>query len=368
MKIEQINKNIRAANIVVFALLCVVVVVVYLLCCRRSFIELPLVKGVALKEETSYTLFPSSDTPNRLLPDLTQILTFLGRNSRLDATASLPTLSIGLKESSETLQLCNGETGYLCKKDGKWAFSSDPTPLSFFPLGGLHVDAKLSLDDVHDRGLVVLDEEHRGVIPGLDELIASPLLPGDVLLKYIGDEKGAYPRLSRSDGSILYITDGLKMSWSGTKWVSGVSMTESYPLAIAHTTPNQGVFFEVWDQSGFLKTELTLGLFESNGGESIDIQNVKQRSVRRISCLLDGKEALLTKGEWFVKQDGAWRATHSFDVAGDLFVIDGIEQTSCQGVFFSADRTYQQRHLFSMKPTRPSEKGHSLTKRLVKEL
>lgn len=134
------------------------------------------------------------------------------------------------------------------------------------------------------------------------------------------------------------ILDIKKTDWlifNGESWEVGSVSESKRPLAIAHWTQKIGQSLELegWEGDLYLRLRLDLASPAQIRKEELFSQ-LKIRSEKQVSCIIDQQYLILKPGDWVLKIDQRWRVLRKRDekeaflngkLMGDLFLLDRIE-------------------------------------------
>lgn len=177
-----------------------------------------------------------------------------------------------------------------------------------------------------------------------------------VLEKYAGGEAVHRIEIGPSSGGEL-IECTLKdwLIFKEKKWqkVPSLEGTGDFPIAHLKNTFSQGLEFEGWDGSAHVRIKLV-----SSPPHTLNVRGdelftqLRVRSEKQVSCMLDKQCLILRPNDWTLKTKGRWKILRKQEektaflegkLSGDLFVLDRIEAKgmikSVAGHYFSAERS-----------------------------
>ena len=333
-------------------------------------------------------------------PDLSGELLFISCSSRPDTTLYERKIKMGIRGSSETIEVASGQILYLSYDQDHLTFSETLTPLWIKPKLGesLEPTLEMGVDLVGKKGQKILSEKRE--IKLVKEW--SPLLPDQVkdeklkegiraiqlgtwwgadhlydcyggksYEKYKGRERVELPA-----GEFLFVVEGSCFFWEEGSWRPG-KKRES-PLAIAKEVTPYKMHWQFWSDNG-LETAVVQLNKERCAPISLRIENVftriRQRTASRISCRVDSRATILKKGDWLLHTNKGWHRVKSLSEIesvlqlkslGELFVFDGIEvdegkQVFC-GTLFNSMRTEHKEVRLPITQKRPAEHSPHIKK------
>lgn len=118
--------------------------------------------------------------------------------------------------------------------------------------------------------------------------------------------------------------------WKKAEVLEGVA---EQPIARISSESTQELEIEGWDRGAYLRFRLKRTSLPPIRKEAF-LTQLKIRSEKRVSCLLEKDCLILKPGDWALKQDQRWKVLRKKgeqeaylrgDVIGDLFVLDEIE-------------------------------------------
>lgn len=323
------------------------------------------------------TLFPEG-SPS-ILPDFSRLISFIGYNTRPDATDDHSAVALALGKGRVGLK--RGETAYLRKRGDAWELTHEQTPLSVVPGENYQVTLLLELDEISHQEVFDLPVVEQGDFLEKEALLKGKMLPPDRLFARYGGERyaplGGMMRLKQEGRFLTYLKEGMLLIWDGLEWRVPKKWENTTSFSLARVCSDASSF-DVWDITGFRSARVTLArsLPPVQKGE-IKIEDVCQRTKSRVSCRIDGRGRLMTKGDWLLKTVHGWQRIDSpedvrkilnYRLEGELFIFDGIEEVGtdliCRGTVFDASRSHEQTISTPMKRLRHREKDRPLAKRI----
>jgi hypothetical protein len=176
------------------------------------------------------------------------------------------------------------------------------------------------------------------------------------LEKYVGGE--IVHRLEMGSSSQAELLDCSLKDWlvfKDGKWqkASGFSEAEGLPIAHIKNASSQGLEIEGWDGASHIRVRLPLATLPplKMKGEELFAQ-LRVRSEKQVSCMLDKQCLILRPNDWVLKTQGRWKILRKKEerdallegkLVGEVLVLDRIEAKgatkSVAGHYFSSGRS-----------------------------
>jgi len=155
--------------------------------------------------------------------------------------------------------------------------------------------------------------------------------------------------------------------FKGRKWQKVGSFAEVEGLPIAHLkgASSQGLEIEGWEGTSHIRIRVPLSSLPplKMRGEELFTQ-LRVRSEKQVSCMLDKQCLILRPNDWALKTQGRWKILRKKEerdsflkgkLTGEVFVLDRIEAKgmtkSVSGHYFSAGRSQMVPIEFAQKPS-----------------
>ena len=139
------------------------------------------------------------------------------------------------------------------------------------------------------------------------------------------------------------------------KWqkISDLEKSEGLPIAHVKTASPQALEMEGWDGTSHIRLKMPISPLPplKIRGEELFSQ-LRVRSEKQISCIMDKQCLILRAGDWVVRSANRWKIVRKKEekalflegkIVGELFVLDRIDSKgavkSIAGQCFSARRT-----------------------------
>ncbi len=311
------------------------------------------------------------------LPDLSMQLVVLEHIPRPDLERGKGVFLLGLEGNCQKRMVCDQEKVYLnCASEKEITFSEEKTPFWVEHIvreGGMIV-ASFHMEYLGDNGeclfrreeRVVLSEKkdfggHGEILPIVAYLEKIKLYEPDLVIGMYGgksfeDIKSSYRMCNGND--LFFIKPGDLLIWqNGRLKRETKGGTKGFPLLWIRSIDPQKCEMVLWDSAGLYGKPIIMPVGKKPPF-STKIQDVilklHQRSDTSVTALVQNRNAILRKGDWFLCSKGGLRKLRSlaevkeflrYALKGELFIFDGIvkKEGGLQAMFvgnlFNEERT-----------------------------
>lgn len=301
-----------------------------------------------LKQSPKEPSFPALDSIKLFLyqprPDLFEsnlIEVVLGENKRVVSLNEKVFLKFDPEKSLYTFS--ENDMGFSISVDEKGSLYLNA---SYISINNKKIDREEILDIGFSKGEEAKFED-RSIVEGLE---AGKFLAPDLFLKKYGKDKKSiadkYRLLIGKD--TLYISNLDFLIKKDGKWRVIEDLKDAENFILARAVVDEGgspksLKIDIWPKEGIKKRSITL--FEKRGeGVFKDfISEIRLRTKREVSCLLEKRRVVLREKDILFKKDGRWkieRLSKEKKDGSELFVFDGVRDSKFfVGYIFDKDRT-----------------------------